>query len=211
LTEVNPVSGTGKANEGGGRDRVLTELELTQLLGALGEDEFSDMVRLLVLTGQRREEIGGLKWSEVDWDRGLIVLPPDRTKNNRLHELPMSRQVRDILSRRRLLKHPRYGGEGGSEYVWGKRWTSWSEGKAKLDAKLNGIAPWRLHDLRRSCATHLAELGVMPHIVEAVLNHISGHKSGVAGIYNRARYTEDMRAALQTWGNYVDRLQVALD
>jgi len=170
LTEVNPVSGTGKADEGRGRDRVLTEPELARVLGALGEDDFSDIIRLLVLTGQRREEIGGLRWSEIDWGRGLIVLGPDRVKNKRLHELPMPTQVQAILDRR-------------------------------LD-----IGNWRLHDLRRSAATHMAELGTLPHVVEAILNHVSGHKSGVAGIYNRARYEGAMREALQAWGDYIDRL-----
>src|SRR5262249_39170496 len=118
LIEVNPVTGTGKANEGNGRDRVLSEPELSAVLKALGQDDFSDVVRLLVLTGQRREEIGSLRWSEIDWDRGLIVLPPERTKNKRLHELPMSTQVRSVLDRRRLLKHPRYG-SAGAEWVFG--------------------------------------------------------------------------------------------
>jgi len=68
------------------------------------------------------------------------------------------------------------------------------------------IAPWRIHDLRRTCATNLAELGVQPHIIEAVLNHVSGHKGGVAGIYNRARYEGEMRSALQRWADYVKKI-----
>jgi integrase len=205
LTEFNPVTGTGKANEGNGRDRVLTEGELATILGALGEDDFSDMARLLMLTGQRREEIGGLRWSEVDWERNLIVLPPEWTKNKRLHELPLSTQALSILSRRRARQHPRYGGKGG-EWVWGRRFTAWSKSKEILDRRLPEMKPWRLHDLRRSAATHMAELGILPHIIEAILNHVSGHKSGVAGIYNRARCTEEMKSALQAWADYVDRL-----
>jgi integrase len=208
LTEMNPVSGTGKANEGNGRDRVLSEAELAAILTALGDDDFSDIVRLLLLTGQRRSEIGGLRWSEIDWSRGLITLAPERTKNGRLHELPMSAQVQSILSHRRVLQHRRYGGDGGNEFVFGRRFTSWSDGKADLDSRLN-IATWRIHDIRRSAATHMAELGVLPHIIEAILNHVSGHKSGVAGIYNRARYQNDMRTALQTWADYVERLQAS--
>jgi integrase len=71
---------------------------------------------------------------------------------------------------------------------------------------LKGVAPWRLHDLRRTCATGMAELGTQPHIIEAVLNHVSGHKAGVAGIYNRARYADEMRAALQRWADHVERI-----
>ena len=151
---------------------------------------------MLVLTGQRRQEIGGLQWSEVDFERNLVVLPPERSKNNRQHELPISTQVRTILERQ-----PRR-----NKWVFGRRWLSWGNPKANLDAKLDGVAPWRLHDLRRSCATGMAELGVLPHVIEAVLNHVSGHKSGVAGIYNRAKYADEMRSALQRWADRVDTL-----
>src|SRR5262249_4892547 len=141
-------------------------------------------------------EIGGLRWDEVDLERGLIVLKPERTKNKRLHELPISTQVRAILERQH-----RHG-----EFVWGGRWTNWSYPKVSLNLKLNGMTPWRLHDLRRTAATMMAELGVLPHIVEAVLNHVSGHRAGVAGIYNRARYADEMRSALQRWADRVDTL-----
>jgi len=197
LAELNPVTGTGMADEGPSRDRVLSKDELACLYAGLADDDpFSDIVRLLVLTGQRRNEIGGLRWSEIDFNRNLIVLKPDRVKNNRQHELPMSTQVRSILERQ-----PRNG-----EFVWGRRWTSWSDGKARLDSRLNGMAPFRLHDLRRSAATHMAELGVLPHIIEATLNHVSGHRAGVAGIYNRARYVDEMWAALQKYSDYIDTL-----
>jgi len=206
LTEFNPVTGTGKASEGNGRDRVLTEAELTALLKALGQDDFSDIIRLLILTGQRREEIGGLRWSEIDWGRGLIVLPPERTKNKRQHELPMSTQVDAILTRRRGPAIASRGQHRLGEFVFGRRFTAWSKSKEILDRRLNGMGAWRLHDLRRTAATHMAELGVLPHVVEAILNHVSGHKSGVAGLYNRAKYQDAMRSALQAYGDYIDRL-----
>jgi integrase len=200
LDGANPVSGTGKATEGNGRDRVLSETELAQVLAALGTDPFSEIIRLLVLTGQRRSEVGGLRWDEIDFERNLIVLPPTRVKNGRQHELPLSNQVRAVLERQ-----PRK-----NEYVWGCEWTSWTEPKAKLDRRLNGMAPWTLHDLRRSAATMMADrLDVLPHIVEAILNHQSGHRAGVAGIYQRAKYQDQMRAALEAWGDYVDRLNPA--
>src|SRR5262249_12060948 len=121
----------------------------------------------------------------------------ERCKNGKQHELPISRQVRTILE-----KQPRK-----NEWVWGCRWTSWSETKSKLDRRLNGIAQWTLRDVRRSCATHMADrLDVLPHVVEAVLNHHSGHRAGVAGIYQRAKYLDQMRTALETWGEYVERL-----
>ena len=194
---ANPVSGTGKANEGNGRDRVLSETELSLVLRMLGDDPFSEIVRVLILTGQRRSEVGELAWNEVDFDRGLIVLPAIRVKNGRQHEVPLSSQARAVLERQ-----PRK-----NEFVFGCRWASWSEPKAALDKRLNGMAKWTLHDLRRSAATMMADrLDVQPHIVEAVLNHYSGHRAGVAGIYQRAKYQDQMRAALETWGTYVERL-----
>src|SRR6516225_3548480 len=99
LTEQNPVSGTGKASEGNGRDRVLTQAELAQVLAALGTDQFSEIIRLLILSAQRRNEIGGLRWSEVDLEHGLITFPPERCKNNRSHQLPISSQLKAILER----------------------------------------------------------------------------------------------------------------
>jgi len=198
LIESNPASGTGVADEGPSRERVLSEAELKAILKALhgqGQGQFADIVRLLILTAQRRSEIGGLRWEEIDFDRGLIVLPPQRSKNSRLHQLPMSHQVRVILERQ-----PRR-----NEFVFGRDWQSWSNPKASLDASLNGMAEWRLHDLRRSATTMMADrLQVLPHVLEAILNHVSGHKSGVAGIYNRARYQEEMRSALQRWADYID-------
>jgi len=197
IDTANPTSGTGKAAESNGRDRVLSKEELAAILGALGDDPFSDIIRLLMLTGQRRSEIGSLNWSEVDLDRGLIVLPPERCKNGRQHEVPISSQVRAILERQ-----PRTG-----EWVWGYEFRSWDRAKINLDRRLDGVAPWTIHDLRRSCATHLADqLNVLPHIIEAVLNHYSGHRAGVSGIYNRARYQGEMCSALQRWGDHIDRL-----
>jgi len=199
LLDSNPVMGTGKATESTGRDRVLTQAELARVLSVLGDDPFSDIVRLLVLSGQRRSEIGSLRWSEVDLDRNLIVFPPERSKNHRQHELPISSQVRAVLERQ-----PRK-----NEFVFGCRFTSWARAKTALDQRLNGMASWTLHDLRRSAATMMAELGVLPHVIEAVLNHVSGHKSGVAGIYNRAKYADEMRAALQRYGDWIDKLKSA--
>ena len=112
--------------------------------------------------------------------------------------MPLSAQALAILARQ-----PR---RNATDFLFGERgFNDWAVAKAKLDQRA-GIADWHLHDLRRSCATQMAELGVLPHIVEAVLNHQSGHKASVAGIYNRAKYTDEMRAALQRWGDYVDQI-----
>jgi integrase len=200
LLDTNPVTGTAKADEGGSRERVLTPDELRRLWRGLGTEPFSQIVRLLLLTGQRRNEIGHLRWAEVDLAARRIVLPPERTKNGRLHELPLSHQALAILERL-----PR---RNSSDFLFGIRGTrgfnDWAYAKAKLDQL--GIAPWHIHDLRRTTATGMAELGVQPHIIEAVLNHVSGHKAGVAGVYNRASYAEPMRDALQRWADWLDQI-----
>jgi integrase len=199
---ANPVAGTDRAAEGRGRERVLSGPELAPLWAALGDDRFSNIVRLLLLTGQRRNEIGKLRWSEVDFDRAMLVLPPERVKNGRTHEVPLSPQALAIL--RRLPQSPKRN----DDLVF-SRFSGWSVAKAELDKALPKAMPhWTLHDLRRTCATGMAELGVLPHIIEACLNHISGHKAGVAGTYNRARYLPEMRTALELWANHVDAVVI---
>ena len=223
LLEVNPVQGIAKLDEGGSRERTLTPQELAELWSALRSEpnpQFADILRLLILTGQRREEIGGLRWSEIE--RGLIDLPPQRTKNSRQHEVPLSRQAKAIIDRQPKRK--------GRDFIFGigeLGFSGWSDCKARLDQallaarcksnrKAKAMPDWRLHDLRRTCATGMAELGVQPWYIEAVLNHYSktangalilpGHRAGVAGTYNRARYADEMRSALQLWANYIDKI-----
>jgi integrase len=212
LLDGNPVTGTARADEGGARERVLMQEELAELWAALpagGNGQFADIVRLLLLTGQRREEIGGLRWSEIDLDRGLIVLPPERTKNLRQHEVPLSTQARAIIERQPKRK--------GRDFIFGigeAGFSGWSKSKERLDhamltkrrerdRRAKALPSWRLHDLRRTAATQMAELGVLPHIVEVALNHISGHKAGVA---DRAKMCDAVRDALQLWADHIDRL-----
>jgi integrase len=197
LIENNPVTGTAKADENGGRERVLTEAEIKSLWAALADDDFGRIVKLLLLTGQRRNEIGFLQWSEVDLADATLTLPAARTKNGREYTLPLSRQALALF-------------DGvPSERPRGLVFTStnWASEKVKLDARLK-LPHWTLHDLRRTAATGMIELGTAPHVVEAVLNHVSGHKAGVAGIYNRSKLLEPMREALQRWADHVEALIV---
>ena len=234
LLDFNPVTGTAKADEGGPRERVLSEAELAELcaaLGAVGQSNsqsashpYSDIVRLLILTGQRRQEIGGLRWDEIDFDSDVIVFPPQRTKNERQHELPLSPQASAVLKSRKAKGLAQSGAipisrkpQGTMVFGNGKAgFSGWTEWKARLDARIavqrkeagaKAMPPWRLHDLRRTAATLMAEkLGILPHIIEAVLNHVSGAKSGIAGVYNRATYADEMREALCGWATYVDQI-----
>jgi integrase len=198
LLDSNPVAGTAKADVSGSRERVLTHEELRKLWRALGNDEFSNVVRLLLLTGQRRNEIGKLTWSEVDLARKMIVLSPARTKNSRQHELPLSAQALAIIE-----SLPR---RNTTDFLFAKRgFTNWDGAKQEVDQRA-GIAPWRLHDARRTCATGMGELGILPHVIEQALNHVSGAKAGVAGVYNRSKLIDPVRDALQRWADHLDQI-----
>jgi integrase len=193
------------------RERVLSPAELGKLWTTLvfGQHvHYLDIVRLLLLTGQRREEIGGLRWSEVDFDAKLIRLPPERTRNKREHIVPLSAPALAILRIRwaeaRVASQastvPQSNENDARVFVG----FSWSIEKARFDKGVR-LAPWRVHDIRRSVATHLADQGfATPHVVEAILNHVSGHKAAVAGTYNRARYLDECRAALERWANWIE-------
>jgi integrase len=134
---------------------------------------------------------------------GAEVLPASRTKNARQHIIPLADSARAILEAR-----PR---RADRDFIFGRRegrpFTGWSVCKGLLDARIkaNGatVANWVPHDLRRSTATRMAEIGVAPHIIEAVLNHVRGHKAGVAGVYNRATYEPEKRTALALWADHV--------
>jgi integrase len=193
LTEVNVVAGTGTADEGGSRDRVLSEAEIRKLWSALDDTDFSKSIQLLLLTGCRRQEIARLRWSEVNLADATITLPAERVKNGREFVLPLSRQAVAILQT--------CNGTDGFVFK-GCHATIW---KKRLEARA-GIAPWVIHDLRRSMATHCAELGVMPHVIENLLNHTSGHKAGVAGVYNRSRLIAPMREAAQLFADWIDKI-----
>jgi integrase len=192
----NPVIGTNRPAQAAARTRVLSGDELARIWRGCDDDDFGRIIRLLALTAQRRNEVSRMAWAELDLDRGVWTIPGARTKNHREHILPLPAAALALLPPRR-----------NRPLVFGEGFSNWTKAKARLDAKAK-IAPYRIHDLRRAAATGMAELGVQPHIIEAVLNHVSGHKAGVAGIYNRAAYTEPMREALQRWADHVEALIV---
>jgi integrase len=207
LTDANPVVGTRKPADEVARDRVLTGEELSLIWRHAGDADFGAIVRLLILTGQRREEVAAMTWAEVDVKGATWRIGSERTKNARPHEVRLSEPALEVL-RARLQSD-------GRELVFGSRgpFSGWSKAKASLDARMSAalgraLPPWRLHDIRRTVATRLADLGVQPHVVEAVLNHVSGHKAGVAGVYNRAAYANEKRVALDLWAEHVAALAV---
>jgi integrase len=200
LHDSNPVIGTEQRRERS-RDRVLTDAELAIIWGALNDTGYSDIVRLLILTGQRADEIAGLRRSEIDFDENLISLPAERCKNGRAHQFPMSPAVRDILRARPQSREYIFGnGDGG--------FSGFGKAKSQLDAKIadkigNPLPHWTTHDLRRTLATGLQRLGVRLEVTEAILNHVSGTRGGVAGIYQRHDWAAEKRGALDAWAAHV--------
>ena len=200
FVDVNPVVGTVAPTKEQTRDRVLTRDELIAVWQATADPgDYNRIVRLLILTGQRREEIAGLRWSEIDLDARLISLSVERTKNKRSHMIPLSDSALAVIeSTPRRQNRDMLFGEGAGAF------SGWSRSKQRLDRR-SEVRDWTLHDLRRSAVTGMAELGCQPHVIEAVVNHVSGHKAGVAGIYNRATYSNEKRIALQMWADYIEK------
>jgi integrase len=204
LVFANPVANTNKRAEHP-RDRVLKPYELRLVWQALNGGQYATIIKLLMLTAQRVNEIAGLRWSEIDSGYCLISLPAERTKNARPHEIPISPAARTLLQ-----EQPKIDGR---DLIFGKPgggpFSGLSRCKERLDARITELnkgrplAPWVHHDLRRSAATDMANIGVQPHIIEAVLNHISGHKGGIAGIYNLATYSAEKKQALGRWDEHL--------
>ena len=187
------------------RDRVLTDDELAAVWRAAAADtaSFGRLVRLLILTGQRREEVAGLSWPELSDDRLTWTIPGSRTKNGKVHLVPLSE-----IAREQLPATPP-ADERETELVFpGRRGTpfnGWSKCKVQID-KDSGVTDWRIHDLRRTLATGLQRLGVRLEVTEAVLNHVSGSRAGIVGVYQRHDWAAEKRAALDAWAGHLRRI-----
>jgi integrase len=194
--DANPAQFTNK-NPEAARDRVLVNAELKKIWHALPDGDYGNIVKLLMLTAARANEIAQLRWSEIDFDRGVVALPAARTKNRRAHVIPTSATARTILEARRQ--------SDGREFVFGRGqggFSGWSQCKNRLDEDVR-IPAFTIHDIRRAVATGMGEIGVQPHIVEAVLNHVSGSKAGVAGRYNKSQYEAEKTNALTRWDEHL--------
>jgi integrase len=198
LIKTNPFKDmVAPKASGNSRDRVLSDAEIKRFWTACDAlpQPAGQCLKLLLLTGARLNEIALLSRAEVDGD--TITIPSARSKNKLPHMIPLPPMAADILNSVKT---------SGDLYFTSKRGKPlgpWSRIKAALDKHVQPDAPWVLHDLRRVCSTGMNSIGIEPHIVEACLNHVSGSKGNVAGIYNKAGYLPEKTAALARWADHV--------
>ena len=188
----------------GGRDRVLSNEELIAIWKAANKDgwPFGDVVKLLILTGQRRTEVSDLRAPELDVDAGVWRLPAERAKNKEPHLVHLSPQAVTVV--RHALKRKPVG-----NLLFTTTGTTRVKGFAKFKERLDqvsGVKKWRLHDIRRTVATRLQEMGIGIAVVERILNHRSATRSGIIGVYQRAEFLPERKAALEAWGVQIETL-----
>jgi integrase len=196
------------------RERVLSDAELAEIWVAAGNaaPRYGAIIRLLILTGQRRGEVAGMTWDEISEDLAIWTMPSERTKNGAAHTVPLSAAARDFL--RTVLPEGRpANGSLVLPGALGPPFAGWSKAKQTLDKAIIDarkaatssapLIPWNVHDLRRTVATGLQRLGVRLEVTEAVLNHISGSRGGIAGVYQRHDWAAEKRAALDAWATHV--------
>ena len=200
IVSASPCVGVKPPTVERSRDRVLSDDELRLVWRGAEQvgGPFAALVKLLILTAARRNEIARMTWSEVDLDARLLALPPDRVKNARAHHLPLSRAAVEIIT-----GLPHLG-----DFVLTTNGTTpasnYGVNKRRLDALLPGnMPPWRLHDLRRTAASGMARLGIGLPVIEKVLNHSSGSFAGIVGVYQRHDFADEKRHALERWGAHV--------
>jgi len=206
IIAASPCAGVKPPSPERQRDRALNDDELRSEM--LAADQigwpFGPLIQLLALTGQRRDEVGRMRWSEVDIKKCLWVLPLGRTKTGQAaHEVPLSIAPIEILK-----KIPRVA---GSDLVFSTNGSTAASGFSKAKRRIDTLLPpdtphWTLHDLRRTCASGMARLGINLPVIEKVLNHSSGSFAGIVGVYQKHSFADEKRAALEAWGNFVAAL-----
>jgi integrase len=204
LCETNPVVATNNPTEGIlPRERVLDDSEIAAIWRGCVDDDFGAIVKLLLLTGCRREEIGALKWNEINFEARTITIDGERVKNGRTLTLPVPQMVLDILHAvpRRDGREYVFGGQKGGKMAF----AAWSWCTLALHARIatqggKALPRWTLHDLRRTMRTGLGKLGVAPHVAELTINHVKG---GIQAIYDKYTYAPQIKAALALWADHV--------
>jgi integrase len=201
---ISPATRVEKPFKEKVRTRLLEDTELRALwLACEGDGPFGQALRVLMLTGARRDEVSRMRWDELDAEHQEWKLPSERSKNRREHMIPLSPQVWAILE-----AQPRFT---GCPYVFSadgkKPITGWDKAKVRISDKA-GIAAdsWRLHDLRRTCASRMQKLGISVPVIEKALNHVSGTFRGIVGVYQQHDYADEVRIALQKWADRVEEI-----
>jgi integrase len=202
LVNANPCAGVLRPPKAEARERVLTPNEIISFWRACDKISvpFGAVFKLLLLTGARKSEVGGMRWDELR--DGEWHLPGSRTKNKKPLVTPLPPLALDIIeSVPRIENCPFVFSTTGRTPVSG-----WSVLKRSLDAAMGDPEPFVIHDLRRTAITGMNELGILPHVIELIVNHVSGHRGGVAGIYNRSELKPERKAALARWAQHIDGL-----
>lgn len=201
ILDRSPCEGVSAVGRENARDRVLDDGELATILRVAAEvgHPFGSIVQLLALTGQRREEVAGLAWSEIDEEARTWSLAGSRTKNGKPHIVHLSEPAWVVLSAVPRVSPLAFS--TGEE----RPFQNFGHAKKRLDA-LSGVSGWVLHDLRRTVVSGMARLGVPPHIADKILNHQSGTISGVAAVYQRHEFLAERKEALDRWGLHVSGL-----
>jgi integrase len=201
--EKNPCDKLSRPSKERSRDRILRDDELALVWNAAGAMgwPFGSLVQLLILTGQRRDEVAGMAWSEIDLDKRLWTLPRGRVKTDKGHEVPLSDQaIKIIKAMPKVVGRDLLFTTNGRTHVSG-----YSKAKAAIDAAVS-LEDWRLHDLRRTVASGMARLGIALPVIERVLNHVSGSFAGIVGVYQQHSFADEKRHALDAWGSHVGRI-----
>ncbi len=205
LIDQNPADRLQKPKRLPSRERVLDERELLQVFSRASEEgwPYGAIVALCILTGQRRGEIAMLEWKWIDLDEQTITWPGAHVKNGRTHTVPFGDLTKALLEA--LPQFDQYVFPGSTESS--KTFNGWGKCKKRFDDQLENVAHYTLHDLRRSFSTTHAKIGTPIHITEKLLNHVSGSFSGVAAIYNRYSYLDEMREAVINYETYLETLE----
>ena len=202
MLALSPCDKLRKPAKHNSRSRVLTDPELKKVWRSFDAEgyPFGYVGKLLVLTAQRRGEVTEMRWNQIDLERKTWTIPAELTKNGRIHVLPLSDAALAILKTIPRLSDERVF-PARNNYT--NAISGFTRAKLRFD-KLSGVSEWTIHDVRRTVATGLAQLSVAPHVIERVLNHVSGTFAGVAGVYNRFQYVDEMRTALDMWAEHVE-------
>jgi integrase len=200
--ELDPMASLHKPDPAAKRDRVLTDAEIRKFWAATDRvaAPFGAVLKLLLLTGARLNEIARLRWEEAGEGGTVLNIPGSRTKNHLPFVIPLPPVAQEIVA-----SAPRVDDDCAFVFTTNNlsSISGWSKLKRRLDAAMGSAQPWRIHDLRRTAATGMASIGVQPHVVEACLNHVSGYKAGVAGIYNQHAYRAEKEEALARWADHL--------